>query len=101
MSIKKTNTLALDDLPEPWAKLSPIASSQVLPVYELNDPIVSIGRNADCIVKILDKRLSGKHCSISFDKDLKKIHLTDESTNGTFIGINKIGKGKTEELSNL
>ena len=89
MSLKKTDTVDLGAAP--WGRMHPIAGTQALPTYDLTDEIVSIGRNAECTICINDKRLSGKHCSIT--KEEKTITLTDLSTNGTFLAAKKVGKG--------
>jgi predicted component of type VI protein secretion system len=43
--------------------------------------------------------LSGKHCTLARLGD--KYTLTDLSTNGTFVGDKKVGKGVTVDISNL
>ena len=37
---------------------------------------------------------SGKHCKVSLDKATGAFHITDLSTNGTFINGSKIDKGE-------
>lgn len=98
MSLKKTETLALDDA-EDWGWLIPLPNTQPLPTYHLSKNEIIIGRNPECHICISDKRLSGKHCSIT--KIADKITLTDLSTNGTFLGSKKIGKGNTVDLKHL
>ena len=98
MSFKRTETVALDD-PEAWGCLVPLPNTQPLPIYSLTKDEVVLGRSPDCTISINDKRLSGKHCTIS-RKD-GSTFITDLSTNGTFIGPNKIGKGKTVQLNHL
>lgn len=62
-----------------------------LAAYDLDKPLVVIGRVPACDVPINDKRLSSKHCQI--EKKGDKVLLTDLSTNGTYIKDNKVGKG--------
>ena len=98
MSLKKTETLELQDT-EAWGSLIPMANAQPLPTYSLTQSDILIGRNPECIICINDKRLSGKHCTLSKLGD--KYTLTDLSTNGTFIGDKKVGKGNSVEVSHL
>jgi predicted component of type VI protein secretion system len=96
MSIKKTETVSLDEA-EVWGTLTPLVNTQPLPTYSLTQSEVLIGRNPECVICINDKRLSGKHCTLSRQGD--KYTLTDLSTNGTFLNDKKVGKGVTIELS--
>lgn len=98
MSLKKTETLELDQ-GEVWATLTPLPNTQPLPTYTLTQSEILIGRNTECVICINDKRLSGKHCTISKLGD--KYTITDLSTNGTFIGDKKIGKGVTYDIAHL
>lgn len=98
MSLKKTETLALDDS-ESWASLIPLVDTQPLPTYALTKDEILIGRNGDCDICINDKRLSSKHCIIK--KQGSSAMITDLSTNGTFIASKKIGKNVTVNLKHL
>ena len=51
-----------------------------------------MGRNIGNTIKIDDSRLSGTHCKFTFDAASWTMKLTDLSTNGTFLGDQKIGK---------
>src|SRR4051812_35556067 len=95
MSLKKTETVALDEA-DVWGTLVPLVNSQPLPTYTLSKAEILIGRSPDCLICINDKRLSGKHCSIS--REGNQIQITDLSTNGTFIASKKVGKGQTTLL---
>jgi E3 ubiquitin-protein ligase CHFR len=95
MSLKKTETVSLEEV-EAWGKLTPLVDTQPLPTYSLTQAEILIGRNPECVICINDKRLSGKHCTLSKQGD--KYMLTDLSTNGTFLNDKKVGKGITVEL---
>lgn len=84
------------DSAEAWGSLIPLANTQPLPTYTLTQSEILVGRNAECVICINDKRLSGKHCTLSKTGD--KITLKDLSTNGTFLGDKKIGKNNEVEL---
>ena len=58
-----------------------------------------IGRSPECHICINDRRLSGKHCTITIDKE--KALILDLSTNGTFLADQKIGKGSTAHAQHL
>lgn len=98
MSLKKSDTLDLADNPvsQSWGRLHPVAAQLSLPTYDLREPETIIGRNPECTIIIPDKRLSGRHCSLSLRGD--KVIATDLSTNGTFINDRKIGKGVEKEI---
>lgn len=76
-----------------------MANAQPLPTYSLTQSEILIGRNPECVICINDKRLSGKHCTLAKQGD--KYTLTDLSTNGTFVGDKKVGKGTTVEVAHL
>ncbi len=79
-----------------WGKLLPLDNTQALPTYSLTQAEVVIGRNPECTICISDKRLSGKHCTLAKQGD--RYTLTDLSTNGTFLGDTKVGKGHTVDV---
>jgi len=49
---------------------------------------------------IQDNRLSGNHCKLVFNDESNVATLTDLSTNGTFLGDSKIGKGNEIVIKN-
>jgi pSer/pThr/pTyr-binding forkhead associated (FHA) protein len=73
------------------AKLVLNFNGEVVRVYELDKEVLSIGRNPDNDIHINNLAASGNHAKVltilndSFIEDL-------DSTNGTFIGDNKISK---------
>lgn len=66
------------------------------------DPF-TVGRLPGNDLQVADIRLSSKHCNITkVEKEpgLFSIVLQDTSTNGTFVGGEKVGKGNSVELTN-
>jgi len=79
-----------------WGRLIPLNNTQALPTYHLTRPITTIGRNPDCHICINDKRLSGKHCTVTIQNNHGLV--LDLSTNGTFIADKLIGKGNSSTI---
>ena len=60
------------------------------------DGSVVIGRDPACSELIIDdNNVSRMHCTITFDRQDHTYIVTDHSTNGTFIGRERIEKGKS------
>lgn len=58
---------------------------------------VVIGRDPACSELIIDdSNVSRMHCTITFDPSDHSYIVTDHSTNGTFIGRERIEKGKSK-----
>ena len=76
-----------------WGKLIPLAKG--LEAYAIKERVFMIGRTHGK-VKINEKRLSGKHCSL--EKEGDSVFLTDLSTNGTYLNSEKVGKGNKVEI---
>ena len=66
----------------------------------MRDLEVTIGRLASNTIILNDNRLSGVHAKIKFDPVTLFVELTDMSTNGTYLGDQKIGKGNVLLLKN-
>ena len=61
---------------------------------------MTIGRAAEqCNIVIDEPNVSRVHCTIQYDDKKGVFYLTDQSTNGTLVGEEKIGKGQTKILS--
>ena len=56
-----------------------------------------IGRKAECEVTIAEKRLSGEHCTLT--RESTKYFVTDTSTNGTYVGGQKIGRNNKFQVT--
>ncbi len=57
------------------------------------------GRNSDCdVIFASNKAISGHHCRVWRNAD-GQVFLEDLSTNGTFVGGEKIGKNKSIPVS--
>ena len=70
-----------------WAKLNSI-TKKTAPSVKIKTTSYTIGRHPSNDLQIVDARLSGVHCKISRTRDRNgkmKIHLTDLSTNGTYV----------------
>lgn len=65
-------------------------------IIEFDGSIV-IGRDPACSELIIDdSNVSRMHCTITFDPSDKIYIITDHSTNGTFIGRERLEKGKSK-----
>lgn len=60
---------------------------------------IIVGRKKECQHRILNTKVSGKHCSITADKDSGIFTLIDLSTNGTFVNGQKIPSGEPFKIS--
>jgi len=58
-----------------------------LVVLDKRNPVVSMGRDADCDIVIHDRRASRRHVQIEW-RDGNRFVVADKSTNGTFVTIN-------------
>ncbi|CAD8179934.1 unnamed protein product [Paramecium octaurelia] len=76
---------------QPWGKLISMNGAKVSS-QDLFDNEVTIGRMPTNKIIIPDNRLSGTHCNLKWDAANNIAQLQDLSTNGTFIGDQKIGK---------
>ena len=64
------------------------------------DGSIVIGRDPACAELIIDDtNVSRMHCTITFNPNDKTYILTDHSTNGTFIGRERLEKGKSRIVS--
>jgi hypothetical protein len=79
-----------------WGKLTSI--NQNLDNVNLINKAYKIGRNSSNDVPIPDAKISSNHCIITLNDD-RTVTLQDLSSNGTFIGDQKIGKGKSKLLN--
>ncbi|CAD8079111.1 unnamed protein product [Paramecium sonneborni] len=82
-----------------WGKLISMNGSKVNS-QELFDEEITIGRLDTNKIIISESRLSGLHCKIKWDSTNNIAQLLDLSTNGTFIGDQKIGKNNEIILKN-
>ena len=60
-------------------------NSQDLPIqsYELNKPVISIGRNSSCDIVVDDKTVSRRHCTIEYRRDKSNPYIVEQdSVNG-------------------
>lgn len=65
-------------------------------IIEFDGSIV-IGRDPACSELIIDdSNVSRMHCTITFDPSDRIYIITDHSTNGTFIGRERLEKGKSK-----
>ena len=54
--------------------------------YKLTEALVSVGREDDCTIQILDEKVSRKHLQIRFDPATKLHYAGDyRSANGVFV----------------
>lgn len=61
------------------------------------DGSITIGRDPSCADLIIDdSNVSRTHCTITFEPKDHTYIVTDHSTNGTFIGRERIEKGKSK-----
>lgn len=61
------------------------------------DGSIVIGRDPECSELIIDdSNVSRKHCTIIYEPKDETYIVTDHSTNGTFIGKERIEKGKSK-----
>lgn len=68
-------------------------------IIEFDGSIV-IGRDPACSELIIDdSNVSRMHCTITFDPSDRIYIITDHSTNGTFIGRERLEKGKSKIVS--
>jgi len=79
-----------------WGKL--VSVNPNLQNVNLTNKAYKIGRNSNNDIAIVDVRISGTHCIITQGENGTVI-LQDLSSNGTFIGEQKVGKGKSKLLS--
>lgn len=64
------------------------------------DGSIVIGRDPACAELIIDNsNVSRMHCTITFNPSDKTYIITDHSTNGTFIGRERLEKGKSRIVS--
>ena len=80
---------------EPWGKL--VSVNKNLEEVNLTKTVYKIGRHSLNDIVIRDIRISGLHCLIKHDeKDF--VIIEDLSSNGTYVGDQKLGKGKARIL---
>ncbi|CAD8171487.1 unnamed protein product [Paramecium pentaurelia] len=82
-----------------WGKLISLNGGKIN-TQELCDEEITMGRSDTNKIVICDSRLSGLHCKIKWDSVNNIAQLLDLSTNGTFIGDQKIGKNNEIMLKN-
>lgn len=59
--------------------------------YKLTEPLISIGRDDDCTIQILDEQVSRKHLQIRFDPATNLHYAGDyRSANGVFVNGKQI-----------
>lgn len=64
------------------------------------DGSIVIGRDPACAELIIDdNNVSRMHCTITFNPSDSMYIITDHSTNGTFIGRERLEKGKSRIVS--
>lgn len=80
---------------KPWGKLTSVTVK--LSDVSLIQDSYTLGRIPTNNIQLSDVRLSGIHCKIYKDAD-NNCWIEDLSTNGTFIGDDKLGKGKKKKL---
>ncbi|CAD8085955.1 unnamed protein product [Paramecium sonneborni] len=82
---------SISSIGKPWGKLVSMNGAKISS-QDLFDNEVTIGRLPTNKIIIPDNRLSGTHCKLKWDSINNITQLQDLSTNGTFIGDQKIGK---------
>ena len=65
----------------------------------VGDASVTVGRTS-CAIVVPDKRISGKHCVLHRAAGGRELRVTDTSTNGTWVGGSKVGRGNSSLLGN-
>lgn len=90
-----TQPLEDDSKDGSWGNL--IAKSAGLANQKLKEHQVVIGRKPPSTIIINDPRLSGVHCSITYENG--RAFIEDKSTNGTFLENSKLSKGAKLELN--
>ena len=83
-----------------WAKINSITPKTV-PSVRIRGSTFSIGRHPSNDLQIVDARLSGMHCRITRFLDGEgrmKVHLTDLSTNGTYLNGEIVSKSQSTFL---
>ncbi|CAK77621.1 unnamed protein product (macronuclear) [Paramecium tetraurelia] len=82
-----------------WGKLISLNGGK-FNSQDLYDEEITIGRLDTNKIVINESRLSGLHCKIKWDSANNLAQMQDLSTNGTFIGDQKIGKNNEIILKN-
>lgn len=80
-----------------WARFVP--STSRFPTGILKMSPFTVGRRSDNDLCVSHPAISGLHATITRDDSSQLVFITDHSTNGTFIGTDKIGKGNRRVLS--
>lgn len=106
-------TFCLEDVDKqqldwPWGKLTP--NNSMFPNVDLHKNRYTLGRNKDCDCVVPLASVSGLHFTIEraiADEQQQQagdvedtFWLTDHSSNGTFIGGQKVGRGNRVQISN-
>lgn len=92
------STLGLSDQQDLWGRLIPSGPNMPPDVFECSMPEITIGRSDDMDITIPEPQISQLHCILSvqyLDNGVKKIMLSDKSSNGTYVNKKKLGKGNS------
>ncbi|KNC78818.1 CAMK/RAD53 protein kinase [Sphaeroforma arctica JP610] len=94
------------DEPLVWGRLDPLREK--LKAIDLVNDVYTIGRNANCDIKLSKPTISNQHANIkvvregsSVDMDAVYgviVFLSDTSTNGTYLNNERVGKGNKKLL---
>lgn len=82
--------------PASWGRFVP--STDRFPTGIIKTQTFKIGRRSENDLCLSHPAISGYHCTISRDENSKLVFITDHSTNGTYIGTEKIGKSNRRVL---
>ena len=83
---------------QPFLCLHPLGASKFgSPIFVYTNTF-TLGRKNTNSFQIMDKRLSGTHCRIERHLVTGMVMLMDLSSNGTYINMKEIGKGKKVAL---
>lgn len=72
-----------------------IKGSRIGEIYDLHEPMISIGRSSDCTLRVEDNAISRQHFKIICESNA--VFIEDaKSTNGTFVNGQSIGANKVQ-----
>ncbi|CAK5265849.1 unnamed protein product [Mycena citricolor] len=88
-----------------WGEIEPVTSHEALPrvSFPKAQKVITIGRGGHNSVPLLSLKISWNHANILWngaDGEGAEFTVYDLSTNGTYIGTEKIGKGQSRSLRN-